>query len=493
MQLPQKIKIIIHLCLICAFCLVSSAVFGAGPIVVVNSFSVYGDESLKEIVPGLESALASRLAGSGYSVVMRSESEETKEDFSVDAAITYLSGAYSMDLTIKPSNDRIFEKTSSKDQLFDALERLAEKAKASLENSISKTNGTVGGSVAASDQTLGQELKAAFESHRMGPSVEGEARSMVAADADGDGANEILLLIDGEILAFRDNGKEILQVWNSPAPDSFTPVCLSAGDIDGNGVDELFFAGSNNTGVVSQAFEWFGSMLAPKGQIINGFVRTAAHPDRGTMLLGMTSGFDDQVFSYGIKVYSWSGSQYQSDENLESTPKSILAANMDWAKLNDSDPPYAIATNQNDKLEIYDDKWDEVFQSADDVKGARTLLEKGESFVRIQGRTLWWKSPGEQHLLLTFKNNSSLSRIFTRSTSYSHGQIIALRWDGLALMTVAEGPKMRGFITDVATAPLASDHSIILYVAFVESEGTLFKKETTKIIAYELPSIIQEQ
>jgi len=486
--LSQKIKIIIHLFLVSVFCLVASAAFGAGPIVVVNSFSVYGDESLNEIAPGLESALASRLAGSGHSVVMRSESKDAKEDFSVDVAITYLSGAYSLDLTIKPSNDRLFEKASSKDQLFDALESLAEKAKASLENSIIKANGTVGGSVSAADQALGQELKAAFESHRMGQSIEGEARSMVAADADGDGANEILLLMDGEIFAFRDNGKEILQVWNSPAPNSITPVCLSAGDIDGNGLDELFLAGSNNTGVASQAFEWFGSMLAPKGQIINAFVRTAEHPDKGTMLLGMTSGLGDQVFSYGIKVYSWTDSHYQSNENLESTPKSVLAANMDWAKLSDSDSPYAIATNQNDKLEIYNDKWDEVFQSADEVKGARTLLEKEESFVRIQGRTLWWKAPDGQYLLLTFKNYSSLSRIFTRSTSYSHGQIIALRWGGLALATVAEGPKMRGFITDIAMAPLASDHSkTMLYAAFVESEGTLFKKETTKIIAYELP------
>lgn len=488
------IDFVFYTFMIFVFSLTGSSAFCQGATVVVNPFSIYGDAALKEIVPGLESALAGRLAADGYSVLRLEESAQTVGNITVDATITNVAGTYSIDLTVNPGNVRRFGKATSKTEVLALLEKLAGDVKptikaAALQKEL-KAEVLAKNSPAPKDD-LDRRLKAAFSTHRAGPTIKGEVRSIVASDADGDGAVEILLLVDGWILAFRDNGTEIVQVWDSPAPNSFSPICMSAGDVDGNGVNELFVAGINNSGVVSQAFEWFGSMLAPKGERIRGFVRVALHPKTGASLLGMTSGLGDEVFSWGIKNFVWNGAEYRGEERVAGAPGNLVSANLDWATLNNNDEPYIVATTQDDRLAIYDSGWKKVFQGADEVKGARSLLggDSGGSFYRIHGKTLCWEAPNGQHLLLTYRNYSSLSRIFTRATSYSHGQILAFRWDGLALLDVALGPKFRGFVADVAIASSSGGApQEFLYAALVESEGTLFKKETTKILVYQLPA-----
>jgi hypothetical protein len=103
----------------------------------------------------------------------------------------------------------------------------------------------------------------------------------------------------------------------------------------------------------------------------------------------------------------------------------------------------------------------------------------------VQGKTVAWKGPDGTPYLLTQKNHSGTGRVFRRAPSYSQGQVLAVRWDGLTLLPAAEGPKLPGFMADLDVSSSAGRS--VLYVAWVRSEGMLFPKWTTRIAAYGLP------
>ncbi|MBE0616775.1 MAG: VCBS repeat-containing protein [Proteobacteria bacterium] len=336
------------------------------------------------------------------------------------------------------------------------------------------------------------QLAFALRNHRAGPAVPGDAKSLVVADADRDGTPEILLLLDDTIVAFRDVGGELSRAWDSPTPPGLQPKALSAGDLDGNGVPELFVAGMNGTRPVSQALEWFGSALAPKGDRIGAFVRAVHHPLRGAVLLGQVPGVGRDLFAPKIRLFAWTGADYR-DQGPADVPAAAVAVNLDWVP-GAQGQVFTAITTQGDKLEIYDASGNRVFEGTDPIKGSRTFLTgeehvpgyQDEDLFRVQGKTVSWLGADGQPILLTARNHSSIGRILRRIASFSQGQLMAFRWDGLSLTTVAEGPKIPGYFPDLDLGPARPDGRTV-YVALVQTEGTLFQTLQSRIVAYDLP------
>ena len=110
-----------------------------------------------------------------------------------------------------------------------------------------------------------------------------------------------------------------------------------------------------------------------------------------------------------------------------------------------------------------------------------------DDFFRVEGKTVSWAGSGGPPVLLLQKNQAAFGGVFDRAPSFSHGQLLAYRWDGLTMATMAEGPKIPGFLVDLDVAPSGSGGGTTLYAALVQSEGTLFRKVQSRVIAYDLP------
>jgi len=510
--------------------LAAAAAQAAGPRVVVRPLEVYNAADVEALAPGLQSMLASRLAGPGYAVETGVGREAGDEAWAVRTTITRLGDVYSIDAALEPvtargDGTRTYETARSADALLPALEKVAAHlretlARAPRETAVAAPTPAPAPAAAAGQHALapptsvaisgaGQaplpspppsplnaeaQLGLALRNHRTGPQMAGAARSLVVADADRDGTPEILLLFDDTIVAFRDVGGELTRAWDSPTPRGLQPKILTAGDVDGNGVPELFVAGMNGTRPVSQAMEWFGSALAPKGERLGAFVRAIRHPQRGTVLLGRVAGSGKDLFAPRLRSFTWTGADYR-EEGPATEPTTAVTVDLDWVTLGVQGEVFTLVTNQADTLEIYDAAGSRVFEGVDPIKGSPTFLKgeervvgyQDEDFFRVHGRSVSWVGQDGQPLILTPKNHSSIGRIFQRSASFSHGQLLAYRWDGLTLATVAEGPKIPGYFPDVDLGPARPDGRTV-YAALVQSEGTLFRTVTSRVVAYDLPA-----
>jgi hypothetical protein len=497
----------------------------AGPRVVVRPLEVYNAREVEGLAPGLQAMLASRLSGPGYTVATATGRDAGDEAWAVRTTITQLGGVYSVDAALEPvtargEGARTYETAPSADALLPALEKVAARLREALARAAQAAQPVpapaapeaagptppVAPTVPAAAPTAPPtppalsplhaeaQLALALRTHRMGPQVSGEALSLVVADADRDGTPEILLLFDDAIVAFRDQGGELVRAWESPVPRGFQPRALSAGDIDGNGVPELFVAGMAGSRPVSQALEWFGSALAPKGERLNAFVRAVRHPERGPVLLGRSAGMGKDIFGPSLRAFAWTGATYR-DEGPVDAPAGVGPVNLDWVQLGRSGEVYTVITTRSELLSIHDAEGRRVFEGADPVKGSRIFLrgeervagQQDEDIFRVQGKTVSWIGADGQPILLTARNQSSIGRFFQRVANFSHGQLVALRWDGLTLTTVAEGPKIPGFLPDLDLGP-ARAGSRTAYTALVQTEGALVRTTKTRVVAYDLPA-----
>jgi len=497
-----------------------TAASAAAPRVVVRPLEIYNAPDVEALAPGLQAMMASRLSGPGYTVDTAKTRDPGDEAWAVRTTITHLGGVYSVDAALDPvsaSGDgtRTYEKAKTPQDLLPALESVASRLKEALARAIQVAPAAAlptapplaptlsvapaptapGAAVPLlAPQNLEAQLTAALRNHRTSPPTKGTARGLVVTDADRDGAAEILLLTEDSIVAYRDQAGELVRAWDCPAPQGFEPKALSAGDIDGNGVPELFVAGADGPRLATQALEWFGSALVPKGDRVTAFLRAIQRPGQRVVLLGMVPGSRKDLFSPGTREFRWSGSQYEETGTF-AVPTSSVPLNLNWFQAGRGGELYAAVTDQDERLEIYSPDGARAFEGGDPIKGTTSFLQGeeripgnlDEDFFRVEGKTVPWTGPDGATLLFFQRNQTTLGRIFNRIPSYSHGQLMVLRWDGLTMDTVAQGPKIPGYIVDLDTGPSPATGSVALYAALVQTEGALFKKVESRVIAYTLP------
>lgn len=490
------------------------------PQVVVRPFEVYNAPDLEPLVPGLQAMLASRLAGKGYSVSTATEARPGDEDWAVRTTITRLSGVYSIDASLEPvgaSGDgtRTYETADTSQGLLPALEKVANRLRDSLREvarrepaplpapvtQLPPAAGTASalpgetGSVTPSPNT---SLAQALSNHRVGAALTGEAKSLVLADVNGDGTQEILVLLEDVIHAYRDDGREITAAWESPTPSGYDALILSAGDVDGNGLPEIFVAGEQNGSPTTQALEWFGSALAPKGDRVRGFLRAVPRPDGEVLLLGRLASAGTDLFTPDLRQFAWSSGAYRETGRFDA-PAAAAPVNLDFVRLAPGQPPARVVTTQSDRLQVYDEAGVRLFETKDPVKGSRVALVGAptgrpdistEERLTVQSRTVGWLGPDGRSYLIIARNHSSLGGLFHRFPSFTHGQIQAYHWDGLTLALAAEGPKISGYFSDLDLGPSPGRPAgaRTLYALLVQEEGTLVVEHRTRIVAYALPA-----
>ena len=519
----------------------ASPALAAVPEVFIEPFSLYNTPDLDSLAQGLRSMLASRLEGEGYSVRTQGDAPTSAGNWVVRTSITRLGKIYSLDAALEPAagsaeGSRSYQTAEGMEKLVPALQQVAEHLQADLlirirmqpapadislpapapqspapqppapqspapqpPAAVPALSSSPGAPAAAGPPPADDaeaSLQAALRNQRLGPEVTGEATSMTVGDVDGDGNNEILVLMADTIVAFRDVGGEIRQVWDSATPREFVPKTLSSGDIDGNRIPEVFVAGIRDHSPTTQALEWFGSALAPKGGRVFGFLRAVPHPEQGPLLLGMAGSAGASLFGPGIYNYRWDGTSYDA-EDLSSAPERAIGVNLDFLRLGKQGQVVTVITTQRNELQGLDGVGGVLFQLDEKVKESRVKLfgeEKNrdyldEDIVRISGRTLAYRSPTGRDYVLVYKNFSGLNRVFTRlNASFSGGQVVTYNWDGLGLSPGPGTSKYSGYVADIGMGTVTGAYSPTLYVVLVRTDTGLFNDPATRLVAYDLPA-----
>lgn len=525
-RLPTCCRIALLLALVTAL---SSVAGAADRRIALRPLEAYNAADLEGSLQGLQAAAASRLAAPGLQVTTLKQAESATGDWAVRLTLTRVGSRVSIDGAAEPVTGRAevlraYEVAESADTLLTALTSVVtslrkalvaaplpvappsappppaapvaavpppaptlppsapQPAAAPLGSAPPPQGGAAG--------TLGQALA----TYRVSEPLGGQALSLAAADVDGDGTVELLVLTPKELLAFRDNGREPRLAGRFPLRNRLTPSSLSAGDVDHDGLPEIFVAGLRNGAPATDVYVWASGSVTPRGNEVFAFLRAAVHPESGLVLLGMTAGAGKGLFAPKIHHYAWVDGAYL-DQGVYPGAPAGLVTDFDWHRLSSGGRPWVVQTTQGDTLKVLDADGKTLFEGSEDIKGSENTLEGGDDalrdtldadFFRVQGKTLLWQEPsGTAHLLL--QKNHALTTLFRRARSYSQSQLVAFHWDRLGLAAGGASPKLPGYLADVTLAPTPlRAGATTVYGLLNQTEGLVLRDKTFRLLAWDL-------
>lgn len=489
--------------------------------VLIEPVEVFNSAEAKELGPGIRSMVASRVAGQGYAVTTDQAAKATAL-FSLRTTVTRLGGMFSIDAELSSTaagidGARAYETVPDMDSLMKGVDKVAERVRYRLWQ-VSVSRGAAPGEAnmqapldrhpppayqplppyatrpvetrgAAQDtRAIGDALGVYREEAR----IDGEVMSLASADIDGDGQIEIIAIFDRETSIYRETAKGLDQVWSGELDLGFKPLCVSAADVDRDRAVEIFFAGASGSDAITQVYTWRSGALVKKGDRVNGFLRVYDNPERGAEALGMISAGGVEVFRDGLRVYTWTGSEWEAGAKIQ-LPNYVNTPNVQWLRFGQNGVSLFVLDREH-KLRIYSGSGEKLYVTEKSIQGTRARIEGELRDLRnMEPGDIWeidppaivWDAPdGQRYAVL--HSNVEPSLVSNRWGIYDNGSLIAVRWDGLALHTGGESPKFQGFFSATTRGAVDAAGRGKLYSALVKMEGTIFRSYKTTILSFDL-------
>jgi len=334
--------------------------------------------------------------------------------------------------------------------------------------------------------------------------------SMVVADADNDGKNEIFILQAKGLSAYRFNKGKLEFLDTMEMTPSTTYMRLEAVDVTKDGIPELV--------VASYQAYYRSTLKAPEGtprshilSFENGkFKYLLKNYKQFLGVLRMPPFFKPSLVIQRIgrrhifagKIYE---AYYKNGELVEgetiSTPEFGNIFNMLY--LPDGLGYKYLVLDDFNRLKVYSQSMERL-SSSDDATynssgvglevsdkqqgmGPGTVDEKVSVYnvpIRMIAARL---SSKDKYELLVNKDLSIASQVFERFKYFSQGEIHSLAWDGVGMNLAWKTRRIRGQVSDIALADLNNDGKKQLCVLVNTFPGSMgFTKRKTVVLAYDL-------
>lgn len=335
------------------------------------------------------------------------------------------------------------------------------------------------------------------------------AQCFALGDFDGDGKPEYAFSDGSRLHIQRNEPSGWREVWTETANDKGAMTTLEweglgtvvkqqriehinvdAGDINGNGKPELFVTGMLNGVVFSYVLEFQNGSFHRIAQV-PGFLRLAAYPGKGMILLGQA--YDASSFMKGpIRQYTWSQDNKYSPSGEVELPKGLGLYGWTFANFGERSPLLAVL-DQDDHLLVYS-AGALAWKSADQYPivdryiqlpetGIAAVLKQTEQSdksrrVRLRGRLLALdvNGDGRDELILPKNTTSMLLGGFTGA------ELNGLGWTGSRLDPVWSVRDIAGPVIDFRTTmPDAAGTKV---TALVKTKGSVFTKDRQQVMIY---------
>lgn len=175
-----------------------------------------------------------------------------------------------------------------------------------------------------------------------------------AGDIDGDGTNEIVLLTSSELLVYRLIDSQYQKIASAKIPEHLRYHCLSFGDLNKNGILEMYISGSNGDTPTSLALEWNGRQFSKLFDYVGRYLKAFTPAKGSSLLLGQESpsANSGQEGIYQMNLDAGKGVIVGKQMSL---PKGLQLFNIAIGDINGDNRQEVIAINNRNHLQVFDD------------------------------------------------------------------------------------------------------------------------------------------
>jgi TolB-like protein len=327
------------------------------------------------------------------------------------------------------------------------------------------------------------------------PRIDGTITSIAVADIDGDGKNELLVLLADVLRVYRLAGDHFALIREFKDGPGGTYLFVDVADVLGTGVPQIFISNRQARSTSSFVLQWRDGGFRMLASGLPYYFRAQPKPvGEGTLLLGQKAHIDD---AFSGPVYEMGFYKDKGFESLRALdlPKEANVYNSVQADLNGSGKPILAMITLNYSLRIFTNAGQETWTSAESYAATGKYVELDV----LSGRgpdTIWYYMPARlvvtdlakdgRHEIVVVRNEDRAGGMLAKMRMFFQGTIYSLFWNGMAMEESWHTPNISGSLTDYAVADVGNVGRPALVMSVSQRTGGFFEKNTSHVVAFTL-------
>jgi len=249
-------------------------------------------------------------------------------------------------------------------------------------------------------------------------------QAMTAGDIDGDSLDEILIATNVKIHIYQLRDKRINTLSAIALPALLKVHAVNVADLNNNGVMEIYLSATRNNDPVSFVLEWHpetGVKWLYKEVPL--YIKPLRIPGKGTVLAGQRGGLEGAALT-GIYQLVQQEDQLTTGEQLP-VPDSVNLFDFAFADLEGDKIPEVVSLNKKEELKVYNSNLELLYTSPPGF-GGKELSEGLTPPIRVVVTD--FDADGNDDILLV-DNELFSPKMMKQSKYYKNGQVRGLLWD----------------------------------------------------------------